>query len=276
MSVEFPDGRVRFDWVPAVQPTAPRGQAGSWHVVTGGPQRPTRWEWHAEDRRPPQLPPAPDPLPPVRRDPTLEVLPDRVYRPTRPMGLWFWLAAVILAAIGGAGAVAMTHEDRAEASLAAETRPDRAIAARDIDDDAKPTAAGLVRVAEGYLNALLDGDVDDLLSYLDPACDSADPGFALAARWASVLADGVRVDVEEVDVHGRRGSVTELDVDGDLPEAARRLITDTTPDGEQAFPWRFTRGEWYFKGECGAPVLTADSDVRTSTVPDGGDDDAET
>lgn len=206
----------------------------------------------------------------------MEVLPDRVYRPKRPMGLWFWLAAVILAAIGGAGAVTVAQEDRPGASLVAERRPDRATAARDTDDDAQPTAAGLIRVAEGYLNALLDGDVDDLLSYLDPACDSADPGFALAARWASALAAGVRVEVEEVEVRARRGSVTGLDVEGDLPAAARRLITDTTQDGEQAFPWRFTRGEWYFKGECGAPVLTTDSDVRTSTVSDGGDDDAET
>jgi hypothetical protein len=185
------------------------------------------------------------------------------------MGVLFWLGAVILAAIAGAGAVAMTHEDRAEASLAAGSKKD----AGDEKSDVKPTKAGLVTVAEGYLNALLGGDVDDLLSYLDPSCDGADPGFALAARWAEQFADGARVDIEEVEVRGKRGSVTDFSLDGlfrDPEDAVRRLITDDTADGEQAFPWRFTNGEWYFKGECGSPVITTDQGDGTSTVPDGG------
>jgi hypothetical protein len=274
--VRFPDGRVRFDWVPADQPPAPKGQVGCWHVVTGGPRRPTRWEWHGEPQpavAAPRSAEAPPVMPRVRPEPTFEVLAERVYRDKRPMGIWFWLGAVVLAAIGGAGAVAMTYEDRAGASLAANSKP--------VGDDgdvsgAKPTRAGLVTVAEGYLNALLGGDVDDLISYLDPSCHGAHPGFALAARWAEQLSDGATVDVEEVEVRGRRGSVTDFSLDGafgDAEDAVRRLITNEAADGEQAFPWRFTGGEWYFKGECGSPVVTTDQGDGTSTVPDGGDDD---
>lgn len=270
VSVRFPDGQVRSDWVPTEQPPAPRGQAGTWHVVTGGPHRPGRWEWHGADRpveQPPALPESPPVegpaalpavlpavLPPVRPPATTEVLPDRVYRSKRPMGPWFWMAAVILAAIGGAGTVAMTHDNPASASLTAESAP----GPRDeeTEDDVRPSQAALVRVAEGYLTALLGGDVDDLVSYLDPACPDAVPGYAVAARWAASVARdaGVEVDsaveVEEVEVRGRRGSVTELDLDDELPASARRLIVDVTADGEQSFPWRFHDGEWYFKGEC--------------------------
>ncbi len=265
VSVRIPDGRVRFDWVPADQPPPPTGQVGSWHVVTGGGRRPTRWEWHTE----PEHDEPPPVMPPVRPEPTFEVLPEKVYRTRRPMGLLFWLGAVILAAIAGAGAVAMTHEDRAEAILAADSKPDK----DDDESDVKPTKTGLVSAAEGYLNALLGGDVDDLLSYLDPSCHGADPGFALAARWARQLSDGATVEVEEVELRGKRGSVTDLALDGvygGAEDAVRRLITDETAEGEQAFPWRFTAGEWYFKGECGSPVITTDLGSGTSAVPDGG------
>ncbi|HVE27009.1 MAG TPA: hypothetical protein VNC22_16490 [Sporichthya sp.] len=298
VSVRFSDGRVRFDWIPADQPPPPPGQRGFWHVVPGGAHQSTRWEWHAAEpppsaaaRReprtgvPPRLRPnvrvepdhdEPPPALPVRAQGTVEVLPDRVYRPKRTMGLWFWLAAVILAAIGGAGAVAMTHDDRAVASLASDSGPEEHPASADEADD-KPTKAGLTTVAQGYLNALLGGDIDDLLSYLDPSCDGADPGFAIAARWAKQVADGATVTVDEVEVHGRRGSVTDFTLDGPggaTADMVRRLISDEAPDGEQSFPWRFTDGEWYFKGECGSPVIpTPDDD--TSTVPDGGSDDPE-
>jgi hypothetical protein len=214
-------------------------------------------------------------MPAVRPAQTVEVLPDRVYRTKRTMGLWFWLAAVILAAIGGAGAVAVTHEDRAAASLTSDSKPDGA-SPKGAASDAKPTKAELKTVAEGYLNALLGGNVDDLLSYLDPSCDGADPGFATAARWAKELAGGAKVTVDEVEVHGPRGSVTAFSLDGldtDTEDTVRRLIRDEAPDGEQAFPWRFTAGEWYFKGECGSPVITTQPDDGTSAAPDGGNGD---
>lgn len=267
VSVRFPDGRVRVDWVPTEQPPAPPGQTGTWHVVTGGPRRPARWEWHGSDR-PPEGPPArpgvlaeapPLALPPVRPAPTTEVFPDRVYRTKRPMGLWFWTAAMILAAIGGAGAVAITQDNPAAARSGAGSDSDRRGDGPRADgtrDDVRPSRAGLVRVAEGYLTALLGGDVDDLVSYLDPACPDAAAGYAVAAKWAATVARdaGVEVrsavEVEEVEVRGRRGSVTELDLDDDLPDSARRLVIDVTADGEQSFPWRFHAGEWYFKGEC--------------------------
>lgn len=280
-SVRFPDGRTRFDWVPTAQPPAPKGQVGSWHVVTGHPRQPPRWEWHADPEAAlvaAREEPAPV-VPPVRPPPTVEVLPERVYRTKRPMGVWFWLAAVILAAMGGAGAVAITHEDRAEASLAAGEKPGRSGSGDagkvDAAADVKPSRTGLVLVAEGYLNALLSGDLDDLLSYLDPSCDGADPGFALAVRWAEEMADGATVEVEEVEVRGRRGSVIDFSLDGlygDAEDAVRQLITDQTADGEQTFPWRFAAGEWYFKGECGSSVITTDRDDGTSAVPDGGED----
>lgn len=296
VSVRFPDGRVRFDWVPAQQPPAPNGQVGFWHVVTGTGRQATRWEWHAEPeaalvvqrasaQRPAQQSPGqgsttprrttaptpappdvrvapehdrpPPPMPPVRPEATVEVLPDKVYRAKRSMGVGFWMAAVILAAMAGAGAVAITQEDRAAASLTAEEKPDTGDVGNG-EDDVKPTRTGLIRVAEGYLNALLGGDVDDLLSYLDPACDGADPGFAVAARWAEQLSGGATVAVAEVEIRGKRGSVTDFSLDGgslygDAEDDVRALITDETADGEQAFPWRFTGGEWYFKGDCGSP-----------------------
>ncbi len=264
VSVRFPDGRVRFDWVPAAQPPAPKGQVGCWHVVTGTGRQAARWEWHADPeaalaarRAAPEHDESPPVMPPLRPEATVEVLSDKVYRAKRPMGLWFWMAAVILAAMGGAGAVAITQEDRAAASLAAEEKPAND-AAGDAENDIKPSEADLVRVAEGYLNALLGGDVDDLLSYLDPACDGADPGFALAARWAEQLSGDATVEVEEVEIRGKRGSVTDFALDAGSPsgaaeDAVRALITDENLDGEQAFPWRFTGGEWYFKGDCGSP-----------------------
>lgn len=301
VSVRFSDGRVRFDWIPADQPPPPPGQRGFWHVVPGRGHQPTRWEWHAAESlprtagrpKPRSGPPVParvrpnvrvEPdhderppaLPVLRAQATVEMLPDRVYRPKRTMGLWFWLAAVILAAIGGAGAVAMTHDDPASASLASDSAPDEHRASVDVTD-AKPTKAGLKTVAQGYLNALLGGNIADLLSYLDPSCDGADPGFAMASRWARQLADGATVTVDEVEVHGRRGSVTDFTLeglDGDTGDTVRRLISDEATDGEQIFPWRFTDGEWYFKGECGSPVIPTPDD-GTSTVPDGGSDDPE-
>jgi hypothetical protein len=206
----------------------------------------------------------------VRPPVTVEVLPDRVYRTKRPMGVWFWLAAVILAAIGGAGAVAMTGDHGAQAALAADAKPAKGSASDQPLSDVKPSKAELEKVAQGYLTALLAGNVDELMSYLDPSCGGADPGFAMAARWAKQFGDGATVEVSEVEIHGRRGSVTDFSLDGldhDTTAAVRKLITDESADGEQTFPWHFTNGEWYFKGECGSSESAIDADA---SVPDAG------
>lgn len=299
VSVRFPDGRVRFDWVPSDQPPPPRGQRGYWHVVHGGPRQPTRWEWHADPEpvrrgprttapppiRPsvrvePNYPQPPPAMPALRPEATVEVLPDKVYRHKRSMGVWFWLGAVILAAIGGAGAVAVTSEKRDEAKLTAGSNSDKKDAAETKPvDDTKPTKAGLERVAQGYLTALLAGNTDEMLSYLDPACDGADPGFAMAARWASSLADGATITVEEIEMKGRRGSVTDFDlvgIYGSDEDKVRKLITDETVDGEQSFPYRFTDGEWYYRGECGGTTFagsgTSPSDGLAVDPEDSSDD----
>ena len=111
--------------------------------------------------------------------------------------------------------------------------------------------AALRTAVEGYTNALLAANAPGMSGYFDRSCTPSDIATTVyAAREVKVVAKGATVKVTGVVVHGDRGQMTTYELSPGAPDALRRMLK-AAQETEDADPWRYVDGEWYFTGVCG-------------------------
>lgn len=109
----------------------------------------------------------------------------------------------------------------------------------------------LTVAAQGYVSALLKGNIAGVVGYLDPqVCDDADEGsYALSVGPIKENAEGATMKITSVYVEGDRGGVDGYELSKGAPDALRRSIKSSFGT-ERTYPWNYRGGEWYLAGPC--------------------------
>lgn len=158
-------------------------------------------------------------------------------------------AALLLAGCGGGDDQAAGQPQVASGAAAAAT------------DD----RAGQLKVAaQGYVDALLKGNIGGVVGYLDPeVCDDDDEAsYALGIGQIKETAEGATMKILSVKLYddGARGGADQYELSKGAPDQLRRLIKSSMAESKTG-AWNYRDGEWYLAGPCedesASPVPTS-------------------
>lgn len=151
-------------------------------------------------------------------------------------------ALLALGALAGCG-----DDKKADQASTATTDQTQAPAAPSSGDK----EAALKKAAQGYVDALLKGQLAGVVGYLDPkVCDDADAGeYAITVGQIKDVAEGATMKVTAVGTDGDTGGVTDYTLSDNAPDQLRRLVKASFAESKH-FAWNYRDGEWYLAGPC--------------------------